>query len=203
MKLRATILGTGKTSAGIQIPGDVVASLGSSRKPAVCVTINGYTYRSSMAFMGGVFMLGVSNEVRAAAGVRAGQDIDLESELDTEPRELTVPVDVAAALDAEPAARRFFDGLSYSNRRRIVIAIDDAKTPETRARRIEKSVAMLREGGTAEPPARAAHALAQIRAAEERVPVPASGRRPTRSGHPPEIHSATLSIPTTRHPTHQ
>ena len=146
MRIRATIQGTGKTAAGIQVPDEVVAALGPSRKPAVRVTINGFTYRSSIASMGGVFMLGVSNDVRRNAGVAAGEEVDIDLELDTEPREVVVPPDLAAALDADEGARRAFDALSYSNKRRIVIPIDDAKTPETRHRRIDKSVEALREG---------------------------------------------------------
>jgi uncharacterized protein YdeI (YjbR/CyaY-like superfamily) len=112
----------------------------------VRVTLNGFTYRSTIATMNGVFMVGVSNEVRRSAGVEAGDDVDVELELDTEPREVIVPPDLAAALDADPVARRFFDGLSYSNRRRIVIPIEDARTPETRQRRIDASIARLRDG---------------------------------------------------------
>jgi hypothetical protein len=146
MRFRATIQGTGKTAAGIHVPDEVVEALGPSRKPAVRATINGYTYRSSVASMGGVFMLGVSNEVRRSAGVEAGQEVDIDLELDTEPREVVVPPDLAAALAADDAARRAFEALSYSNKRRIVIPIDDAKTPETRQRRIDKSIEGLREG---------------------------------------------------------
>ncbi len=146
MRFRAPILSTGKTAAGIQVPIQVLDALGPSRKPPVRVTINGYTYRSSIASMGGVFMLGVSNEVRRNAGVVAGEEVDVDIELDTEPREVTVPPDFAAALDGDGDARRSFDGLSCSNKRRIVIPIEDAKTPETRQRRIDKSVAMLHEG---------------------------------------------------------
>ena len=146
MKFRTTILASGKTAAGIQVPDDVVAALGPSRKPAVRATINGYTYRSSIASMGGVFMLSVSNEVRRNAGVAAGDEIEIDIELDTAPREVDVPADFSAALDGDPAARQFFDRLSYSNRLRIVLAINDAKTPETRQRRIDKSVAMLHDG---------------------------------------------------------
>jgi hypothetical protein len=145
MRFRATILATGKTAAGIHVPNEVVAALGSSRKPAVRVTINGYTYRSSVAFMGGVFMLGVSNDVRRAAGVEAGQDVDVDLELDTEPREIEVPPDLATALAADDAARRAFEALSYSNKRRIVEPIVDAKAPDTRQRRIDKAVEGLRE----------------------------------------------------------
>jgi hypothetical protein len=124
----------------------VVAALGSSRKPPVRVTINGYTYRSTVATMNGVFMVGVSNEVRRESGVAAGETVDVDIELDTEKREVDIPPDLAAALAVDETAQRFFDGLSYSNKRRIVIPIDDAKTSETRERRIAASVQKLHEG---------------------------------------------------------
>lgn len=146
MRFHATIELRGKTACGISVPVEVVQGLGSSRKPAVSVTINGYTYRSTIASMGGEYMLTVNPDVRAGAGVRAGDEVDVDIELDTAPREVTVPPDFAVALDAEPDARRFFDSLSYSNKRRFTLSIEDAKTPETRQRRIEKSVATLREG---------------------------------------------------------
>ncbi len=145
MQFRATIQATGKTAAGIQVPDEVVAALGPSRKPAVRVTINGFTYRSSIASMGGVFMLGVSNAVRAEAGVSAGDTVDVDLELDTEPRVIAVPPDLASALDGDPDAKAFFDGLSHSNKRRIVEPIEGAKAPETRQRRIDKTVAALHE----------------------------------------------------------
>ncbi|MEO8572302.1 MAG: YdeI/OmpD-associated family protein [Chloroflexota bacterium] len=146
MRFRTTILGAGKTAAGIQIPTDILDALGTSRKPAVTVTIKGYTYRSTVATISGAFMIGVSNAVRTAAGVAAGDEIDVEIELDTQPREVTVPPDLAAALDADPAAKRFFETLSYSNKRRVVEPIDGAKAPETRQRRLDKSIERLREG---------------------------------------------------------
>lgn len=144
--IRILIQGTGETSAGVQLPDEVVEALGKGKKPPVKATINGYTWRSTVAVMGGEYWLGVSKDVRRQAGVEAGQEVDLTLELDTEERILEVPADFAAALDAEPEARRFFDSLSYSNRRRFTYSIDDAKTPETRQRRIEKSVAQLRDG---------------------------------------------------------
>jgi len=110
------------------------------------VTINGYTYRSSVAPMGGVFMIGVSEDVRRNAGVAGGDVVDVELELDTAPREVEVPADLAAALDAEPAARATFDRLSYSNKSWHTLQIDGAKTDETRQRRIAKSVEALRDG---------------------------------------------------------
>lgn len=140
------IQGTGKTAAGIQVPNEVVTALGSSRKPAVRATINGFTYRTSVASMGGVFMLGVSNDVRQKAGVEAGQEVDVDLELDTEPREIVVPPDLAAALAADDTARRAFEALSYSNKRRIVEPIEAAKAAETRQRRIDKAIERLREG---------------------------------------------------------
>lgn len=146
MKFSTTIELGGKTATGMRIPAEIVASLGSGKKPAVRVTINGYTYRSTVAVYGGEFMLPVSAEVRAGAGISAGDKVEVTIELDTEPREVTVPPDLAAALDVDAAARQFFDGLSYSNKRRIILSIEDAKTPETRQRRIDKAVEKLREG---------------------------------------------------------
>ena len=146
MKIRALLEQNGKTAVGFAVPEEVVVALGKGKRPPVNVTINGYTYRSTVATVNGAYMVGVSNDVRNAAGVAAGQVVDVDIELDTEPRVVAVPPDLAVALEGEPEARRFFDGLSYSNKRRIVMPIDDAKTPETRQRRIEKSVATLREG---------------------------------------------------------
>ncbi len=146
MQLRARIKATGKTAAGIVVPDAFVAALGPSRHPAVRVAIAGHTFRSSIASMGGVFMLPMTSETRAAAGVAAGDEIDLDIELDTQPREVAVPAGLRAALDQDGAASRAFDGLSYSNKRRLVIPIDLAKSEETRRRRIEKTVAALREG---------------------------------------------------------
>jgi hypothetical protein len=146
MRFRATIELGGKTATGIMVPAEVVEGLASGKKPAVTVTIKGHTYRSTIATMDGRFMLPVSADVRAAAGVAAGEEVDVDVELDTSPREVSVPPDLAAALDADADARRVFDGLSYSNKRRIVMPIEDAKAPETRQRRIDKAVDALRQG---------------------------------------------------------
>ena len=146
MRFRATIQQGGKTATGIEVPERVVEALGSGRRPAVKVTINGYTYRSSVAVLGGRYMVGVSAEHRAGAGVAGGDEVDVDIELDTAPREVTVPADLAAALDAEPAARRTFDGLSYSNQSWHVLQVEGAKTDETRQRRITRSVDTLKQG---------------------------------------------------------
>jgi hypothetical protein len=146
MRFHTTILQSGKTAAGIEVPEEIVTALGSGKRPKVVVTINGYTYRSSIAPMNGVFMVGVSSDVRAASGVAGGDSVDVDIELDTAPREVTVPPELAAALDAEPDARRTFDGLSYSNKSWHVLQIEGAKTDETRERRLAKSIDALRAG---------------------------------------------------------
>ena len=146
MNFRTTILLNGKTATGIEVPPDVVERLGAGKKPPVTVTLGSYTYRSTVATMGGRFLLPVSAEVREKAGVAAGDEVDVTVELDNAPRELVLPEDFDTALNANPKARAFFDGLSYSNRRRFTLQVDDAKTPETRARRIEKFVAQRAEG---------------------------------------------------------
>ena len=146
MKFRALIEGAGKTAAGIEVPGEVVAALGQSKRPPVRVTINGYTYRSTVAVLGGRFMLGVSNEVRANAGVAAGDKVDIEMELDTAPREVAVPPELAKELAADPGARKAFDALSYSKQRLLVDPVANAKTAETRERNIAKALSALRAG---------------------------------------------------------
>lgn len=146
MRFRTTILQSGKTATGIRVPDEIVEALGGGRRAAVTITINGYTYRSSIAVLGGDHMVGVSAENRAGAGVAGGDEVEVEIALDTAPRTVSVPDDLAAALDAEPAAMSTFEALSYSNKSWHVGQITGAKTDETRQRRIEKSVAALREG---------------------------------------------------------
>jgi len=146
MNFRGELLATGATTTGFLVADDLVAALGGGGRPKVVVTVNGCTWRGSIARMGGDYWLGVSAERRAATGIAAGQVLDVEVVLDTEERRVEVPDDLAAALEAEPEAQRFFDGLSYSNKSWHVLQVAGAKTPETRARRIEKSVALLRSG---------------------------------------------------------
>ena len=146
MRLRATILLTGKTAAGIEIPADVVSALGSNKRPPVRVTVKGYTYRSSIAPMGGKFMLGLSHEVRKGAGVAGGETHDFDIELDDQPRVVELPPDFKAALDKDAKAKQFFEGLNYSNKRRLAEPIGQIKSEETRQRRIERTIEGLREG---------------------------------------------------------
>lgn len=145
MKFRGRVELHGKTATGIRVPSEVVESLKSSKRPPVRVTINGHSYRSTVAPMGGEFLLPISAENRKLAGVEAGVEVDVEVELDTEPREVTVPSDFSDALDRDVDARRFFDGLSKSSKQRVVLSIEGAKTAETRLRRITKAISELRE----------------------------------------------------------
>jgi bacteriocin resistance YdeI/OmpD-like protein/uncharacterized protein DUF1905 len=137
-----------KTATGIPVPEQVVSNLGPSKRPPVRVTINGHTYRSTVASRGGEFVLPISAENREGAGVVAGEEVDVDIELDTEPREVAVPPDFAEALDQDEDAKRSFDGLSYSQKRRHVLSIEGAKTSETRQRRIAKAVGELQESQT-------------------------------------------------------
>ena len=146
MKIRAELEQNGKTAVGFAVPEDVVLALGKGRRPPVTVTLNGYTYRSTVAPMGGRYLVGVSAANRAAAGVAGGETHDIELELDGAPRTTELPDDFAAALDADPEARRTFDALSNSNQGWHVSSIGGAKAADTRRRRIEKSVAALHEG---------------------------------------------------------
>lgn len=146
MKFRASVELNGKTATGIQIPAEVVTGLGSSKRPPVRVTINGHTYRSTIAPMGGVSMIPISAENRTLAHVNAGDEVEVEVEPDNEPREVNVPPDFLEALDRDADVRRFFEGLSASNKQRLVLSIEGAKTSETRQRRIAKAVETLHEG---------------------------------------------------------
>lgn len=139
-KFQTTILTAGKTATGICIPNDIIEKLNAGKKPPVKVTLNGYTYFSTVAVMGGKYMVGVSADVRAAAGVKGGDKLTVEIELDTEVREVTLPPDFKKALDKDPKAKKFFESLSYSRQKNHVTIIEQAKTEETRLRRIEKSV---------------------------------------------------------------
>ncbi len=130
---------------GLEVPPEVVDALGGGKRPAVTITVNGHTWRSRVAIMRGRYLLGLSKANRAAAGVETGDEVDVDLELDTEPRVVVEPADFAAALDADPDARAAYDRLAHSHKREHVLAIESAKKPETRARRIEKAIAALRE----------------------------------------------------------
>src|SRR6266581_3678744 len=142
MRFRATVELGGKTATGIEIPQDVVAALGSGNRPPVTVTIGGHTYRTTVARMSGRFLIPLSAENRTAAG----DQVDVDIAMDSGPREVTVPGDLAAALEHDDTARATFDGLSYTHRKEWVRWIEEAKKPDTRATRLAKTVESLRAG---------------------------------------------------------
>jgi hypothetical protein len=144
MDFRATVILGGKTATGIQVPDEVVEKLGSGKRPPVVVTVGGYRYRTTVAAMGGDFWIPLAAEHREAAGVAAGQEVDVDIELDTAPREVALPDDLSAAMD--DAARTAFDGLAPSHRKEWVRWVEEAKKPETRTARIEKTVEGLKAG---------------------------------------------------------
>jgi len=143
MKFRAKVLLAGKTATGVEVPAKIVEDLGSTKRPLVRVTINGYTYRSAIAPMGGTFMLGISEEVRNNANVKAGDSIDVQVELDTQPRDVVVPPELAQALAKNAKAKKYFDSLSYSGKVRLVAPIANGKTAETRERNLAKAIKEL------------------------------------------------------------
>ena len=135
-----------KNATGIPVPAEVVAALGQGKRPKVIVHIGGHSYRSTVAAYGDVYLLPLSQEHRAAAGVEGGQTVEVTLELDTQPRTVDVPDDLAAALAERPGRRAAFDALSYTARKEHVRQVTTAKAAETRQRRIAKIVAGL-DGG--------------------------------------------------------
>jgi hypothetical protein len=130
---------------GLEVPPEVVEALGGGKRPAVTITINGYSWKSRVAIMRGRYLLGLSNANRQAAGVATGDEVEVEVEIDAEPRVVAEPADFARALDADPVARTAYDRLSYGHKREHALAIESAKKPETRMRRVEKALATLRD----------------------------------------------------------
>jgi hypothetical protein len=144
VRFRATLQTNGKTATGIEVPPTVVEALGGGKRPPVRITLQEHTYRTTVAKMGGRFLIPVSAEVRQAAGVTAGDELDVGIELDDAPRTVEVPADLAAALEAEPAAARAWMALSYTHRKEWVRSVEDAKKSETRQRRVQAAVDQLR-----------------------------------------------------------
>jgi len=140
-----TILQIGNNT-GICVPEEVVEKLGAGKKPTVTVTVNNYVYRNTIAVMDGKFMIGVSADIRNKTGIKGGDEVIVELELDNEPREVILPPDFKVALNENLNAKKFFEGLSYSNKQRYVLPIGQAKTEETRQRRIEKAIRNLSDG---------------------------------------------------------
>ena len=140
-----TLIQEGKTATGIEVPPEIMQQLGGGKKPAVNVTLNGYGYRSTVAVLGGRFMIPVSADHRGKAGLTAGDAVQVSLELDPAPREVKVPDDLQAALEAHPAALERFQRLSYSGKRQHTLSVEGTQNPETRARRVQKAVQTLLE----------------------------------------------------------
>jgi hypothetical protein len=135
MRFETTMFLSGNNT-GIEVPPDVIEGLGAGRKPPVVVTVNGYEYRSTVAVMGGRYLIPFSSDKRSATGIQGGDPIVVDLEVDTAPRTVEVPGDLAAALEAAPGARAAFDALSPSARKAHVTNVESAKAEETRQRRI-------------------------------------------------------------------
>jgi antitoxin component of MazEF toxin-antitoxin module len=142
MRFTTTIVQNGNNT-GIAVPDDVMAELGPQKRHAVVVTIGDYSYRSTATPYQGRNMISLSADNRSKAGVAGGDEVEVELELDTAPREVEVPSDLAEGLSGNAVAAERFAVLSFSNKNRIVLSITDAKTPETRQRRIDKALAEL------------------------------------------------------------
>ena len=143
MKFRAELQRDGKTATGITVPAEVLDAIGGGRRPAVAVTLNGHTYRTTVGVMGGVAKIPVSAAVRDAAGIAAGDMLEVEIVADSTPRIIEVPSDLAAAIAASTEAKEFFGRLSHSRQNAWVTWVEQARQPGTRGRRIEQTVAML------------------------------------------------------------
>lgn len=145
MRFATTILQSGNNT-GIEVPPEVLDALGAGRRPAVTVTVEGYTYASTVGARDGRFLLPLSAEHRRASGLAGGDAVEVELVLDPEPRVVEVPPDLRAALAEDPRVAEAFDALSPSRRRRLVTAVDAAKGEDTRRRRVAKAVDDVRTG---------------------------------------------------------
>ncbi len=141
----STLTASGNNT-GIVVPESVMEQLGAGKRPPVMVDVNGYEYQSTIAVMGGQYLIGLSAAVRAATGLVGGDPIRVTLRVATSPRTVNMPADFAAALAADEAARRFFDGLPNSLQRYHVDNVNAAKSLDTRQRRIDKAVALFVEG---------------------------------------------------------
>jgi hypothetical protein len=142
MRFETELLLTGERNTGIEVPAELVEALGAGKRPPVVVTVNGFEYRSTIAPMGGKFLIPFSSDKRAATGLGGGDAIVVDLELDTAPRTVEPPDDFAAALDAA-GARDAWERLAPSHKKAHVTAIEQAKAAETRQRRVDKAVAQI------------------------------------------------------------
>jgi hypothetical protein len=146
IRMTTTLVARGPAAA-IVLDDDQVAAVGDgARRFPVRATVNGYSWRTTVATMRGESLVGLNREVRTAAGVEAGDAVEVVLELDTEPREVDVPEALASALAADGTARAAFDALSFTNRKEYARWITEAKRPETRDRRVTEALERLRQG---------------------------------------------------------
>ncbi|MCA9837320.1 MAG: DUF1905 domain-containing protein [Trueperaceae bacterium] len=140
-RFNTSIKATGNNT-GIEVPPENMAELGTSKKPAVKVSVSGYTYASTVAVMAGNYMIPLSKAHREAAGLKAGDAVEITLELDTAPRTVDVPADLLEALN-KAGLKEAFDSLAFSKRKEFVRQLEDAKTQETRERRRAKIIEKL------------------------------------------------------------
>lgn len=145
MTFPATLETSGGNATGVAVPEAVWHQLTPARRAAVTVAIGDYTYRSTVGFYPGAYMLPVSAANRSAAGLAAGDTVDITLELDTAPREVEVPAELAAAFEAEPAAKAGWESLAPGQQKAHATAITEAKTDATRHKRVAKVVLELVE----------------------------------------------------------
>lgn len=142
---RTTLFAAGGNNVGIVVPPEVVEAFGRGKRVPVVVTIDGgYSYRNTIASMGGQFLLSFNAQTRKATGRGAGDEVEVRLDVDDQPRVVEVPAELAAAFADDPAAKDAWDELSYSHQREHAEAIAGAKQEATRARRVEQTLAKLR-----------------------------------------------------------
>jgi hypothetical protein len=145
MKFKTKIVQIGNNT-GINVPEKIIENLGAGKKPPVRITLNKYTYQSTVAVMGGKYMVSLSAENRKNSKVAGGDDVEITIELDSEPRTVELPPEFEKALSKNASAKKKYEALSISKKKWLVLPIKDAKTEETKLRRIEKAISLLKDG---------------------------------------------------------
>jgi hypothetical protein len=139
-----TLESQGGNNTGFVVPEDVVLGFGRGRRVPITVAIGDYRYRTTIVSMGGRFLFGVNSRQRQDTGLAAGDVVEVTIEVDDAPREVEVPPELQAALDADPAAKAAFERLAFTHRKEHARSVADAKAPETKARRVERVLEALR-----------------------------------------------------------
>jgi hypothetical protein len=142
MTFKAKVIPSGNATA-VEVPKAVMEALASGARPPVAVSINGHTWRSRVAAMRGMSLVGISAANRSASGISEGDLVEVRLELDAEPRTVVEPPDLSLALNGSKRARAAFDKLPFGLQRKHVASIEEAKSSETRQRRLSKLVGDL------------------------------------------------------------